>query len=121
MWAETSQNITLISRSYGGRGADGRMTIVEAAASALRATVNPITGEKTQTLPEGEKAEDWRRVLMRTQVFPPDDYSDPQRPGDILVIEGERYLVRDAQEYKRVIRHYEYRVRRLKPGEIGYV
>jgi hypothetical protein len=66
------------------------------------------------TLPEGERREKNLRMLTTAELNVADDEADI--PGDHVVVRGERYEVRDVQEYEKVIPHFEYRIRRLRPA-----
>ena len=114
-WNVGKQGVVVIPRSDAGeRGLDGRpVPVSEGLRYEIKATVNPIPGDVLLTLPEGERREKNLRMLTEAELNVADDYADI--PGDHVVVRGERYEVRDVQEYEKVIPHFEYRIRRLRP------
>lgn len=81
-----------------------------------RATLNPIPGEVLATLEEGERMGKQLRALSDDVALPAnDDYT--QTVGALVRYDGQVYEVRDRQPYPTVIPHYEYRLRRLLPGQ----
>lgn len=113
MWGFSDQTITLIRHTGGEYGLDGRWEQGTATETEIQATVNPVPGEILATLPEGERIGKQLRVLTRVRFEVPDEESEEQ--GDHLLIRGEYYEVRDRAQYDRVIPHFEYRVRKMRP------
>ena len=76
------------------------------------ATVDPITGWKVTTLPEGDR--DKRNLYLLSRDF---RLSGPnQEDGtavDLVVYQGEQYMVRDVMHFDTIMRHSEYRVMRV--------
>lgn len=114
-WGVGKQAITWVDRSGGAYGTDGAWTGETEVQAEIKATVNPIPGSVLLTLPEGERAEKNLRVLTTQEMATPDDYDDDS--GDHVIVRGERYEIRDVQVYEKVIPHFEYRVRRIRPIE----
>jgi hypothetical protein len=107
-----AEPITVIQRAPGTRDrlgtyTPGEETIIE----GVLATVNPVPGRVLETLPEGEREGDQRRVITKFELRSPNE--DTGYPGDHILYEGDRFEVRDVQVYRQVIPHLEVRVRRL--------
>lgn len=107
-----AEPITVILRSPGTRDRLGRYgDIVEEVVEGVMATVNPVPGRVLETLPEGEREGDQRRIITEFELRSPDE--DSGIPGDHIVYEGRRFEVRDVQVYRQVIPHLEVRARRI--------
>ena len=107
-----AETITVIRREPGTRDRLGRYTIgSEEVVEGVLATVNPVPGRVLETLPEGEREGDQRRVITEYELRAPDE--DLGIPGDHIIYEGRRYEVRDVQVYRQVIPHLEVRARRI--------
>lgn len=117
-WSVGKQEISVNERANGGREKFGLpSTPTETTIPGVKATVNPVPGDELQTLPESERAEKNLRVITEYELTTFDDYAGTL--ADHVVIRGERYEVRDVQIYEKVIPHYEYRVRRVRPELTG--
>ena len=114
-----SEKITVILRSDVVRDRRGRVQDVnEEVVEDVLATVNPVPGEVLETLPEGERSGDQRRVITEFELRPPDE--ETGHPGDHLMYRGTRYEVREVQPYRQVIPHLEIRARKIAPGDQRY-
>lgn len=108
-----AEPITVIKRSPGKRDRRGRYFVGPTETfEGILATVNPVPGRVMETLPEGERTGDQRRVIIDFDVKAPDE--DTGYPGDHIIYEGRTFEVRDVQIYRQVIPHLELRVRLLK-------
>lgn len=106
-----AESITVIRREAGYRDRRGRYFAGARTEQTILATVNPIPGRVLETLPEGEREGDQRRVITKFNLRATDE--DLGTLGDIVVYEGREFEVRDVQIYRKVIPHLEARVRRL--------
>ena len=107
-----AEPITVIKRAPGTRDRRGTYTAgAETVIEGVLATVNPVPGRVLETLPEGEREGDQRRVITEFELQSPNE--DTGYPGDHIIYEGDRFEVRDVQVYRQVIPHLEVRVRRL--------
>lgn len=114
-WSVGKQGpLTVTRRTGGSRGIDGRWDAGSETTFEIHATVNPIPGDVLRTLPEGEAVGKQLRVLTEAELNTADDYSGEE--GDRIEIRGELYEVRDVQIYEKVLPHFEYRVRRIRPN-----
>ena len=76
------------------------------------ATVDPITGWKLTTLPEGDR--DKRNLyLLSTDIELDVTNQETGTIGHLVVYRGEQYMVRDVMHFDRVLPHTEYRVCRV--------
>lgn len=105
-----NQKVTVVPRTTGSRDASGFYIAAEGTPVVIDATVNPIPGEELDRLPAGERQEINLRVITRYELNVPDATG---APGDLIIYEGEKYEVREAQRYRRVIPHVAARIRRL--------
>lgn len=113
-WGVGRQAVTVIRRDFAARGLDGRFEEGSPSTFAITGTVNPVPGDILNTLPEGERVEKQLRLLTDAELRTSDDYE--QTRGDLVIVRGEIYEVRDVAIYEKVIRHYEYRIRRVRPN-----
>lgn len=112
-WSVGVQTVTVTRYTGGSRVTDGYWDDGATSSFTIDATVNPVPGDVLLTLPEGERAEKQLRVLTETELYTYNEYDS--READHVTIRGEEYEVRDVQIYEKVIPHYEYRVRRIRP------
>lgn len=112
-WSVGIQSVTVTRYTGGSRGTDGRWDPGATSSFDIEATVNPVPGDVLLTLPEGERSEKQLRVLTETELYTPNDYDG--READRVTVRGEVYEVREVQIYEKVIPHFEYRVRRVRP------
>lgn len=113
-----AEPITVIRRNGGSVDKKGRISgIEEEVIEDVMATVNPIPGGVLETLPEGDRYGDQRRVITEFELR-----SSNERKGvlaDHIVYEGQRYEVREVQPYRQVIPYLGARVRAFNEEEYG--
>lgn len=111
-----AEPITVIQRAPGARNRLGQYIVgAETVTNGVLATVNPVPGKVLETLPQGEREGDQRRVITEFELRAPNETTG--YPGDHIIYEGDRFEVRDVQVYRQVIPHLEVRVRRINPAE----
>lgn len=70
---------------------------------APTASVQPLSGRNAQTLPEGERADEYREVWLVPDSparFVSVVSTDAQRGSDTLVIDGEVYEVTNSRDWR---------------------
>lgn len=113
------ERITVIQRGSGSRDKAGRYridpnSVVEI--ENVKGTINPVPGEVLETLPEGERQGNQRRLITKFEIRGPSEKTG--YPGDHIIWEGKRWEVRDVQTYRRVFPHLEARVREIDPNDV---
>lgn len=99
-----NQKIAILESAPPVRGADGRIQArVQTRFEDVDATINPITGDALNALPEAERNTKVIRVITEYELTEGDP--DAGTHASIVVYEGELYEVRKVQKYRRVIPH----------------
>ena len=111
------QSISVGRLSAGSRGADGRWVEGTTTVSAIKATVNPITGEELLALPEGERSGEQIKIITKFELRMTDETL--QQDGDIIKWEGKHFRVVNIRRYRKVIPHIEARAVRVRDSDLG--
>jgi hypothetical protein len=104
-------------RFTGTRGADGRyVNAIESATPDLPASVQGPEGNDLQTLPEGDRTKEVRKVYLDLDVRAADQHAVPAVPADQLVIDSVVYEVRKVWPWRpeSLIPHHKCLAVRLK-------
>lgn len=76
------------------------------------ANVDPITGWRLTTVPEGDRNKK-NLYLHSTDVELEQPDQEAGTLGHVVVYRGEQYMIRDVMHFDRVLSHTEYRVMRV--------
>jgi hypothetical protein len=99
-----AESITRVRYAAGTRGTDGRYVPGASTSSTIAASVQPATDEDLQTLPEGERTRQAKRVYTATELRCASQHSDWQ--SDRLTIDSVSYEVRRVDRERKVLPHY---------------
>lgn len=99
------RDVTRRRYAVGSRGGDGRWTAGASTDTTIRASVQPANGHDIQTLPEGERSKDTRKVYTETALRTTAQGDDLR--GDDLVIDGIVYEVRSVAREHSTLAHYK--------------
>jgi hypothetical protein len=99
-----SESITRVRYAVGTRGTDGRMVPGAATSTAIAASVQPASDEDMQSLPEGERRREGKRVYTVTELRTASQHAGTE--ADTLTIGGVSFQVRRVDRERSIIPHY---------------
>lgn len=99
-----TRTITRTRYAAGTWGSAGQFTAGASASTSIIAAVQGATDQDMQSLDEGERRREAKRVYTTTQLRTVDQHN--QTPADTLTIDGVVYQVRRVDIYSLVIPHY---------------
>ena len=108
---------TLSKTAYaaGTRGTDGRYVNGATTVTSITASVQPASGRDVETLTEGERQRDPKRIYTETELKPADP--NTEKRADTLVIDGSTYEVRSVKRERYLfLHHYKAIALRLQEG-----
>jgi hypothetical protein len=108
----------------GTRDGDGKFVPGAFVVATIQASVQPLTGEEAQILPEGERARTWLKAYTTSKLQPVDQHDG--EAGDRLVISetiadlfdvtAGVYEVRTVARQRKIIPHYRGFIVRVQEG-----
>lgn len=118
--AKFARKIT-VSRELPG-SYDVRGQFIKGAQSNLEitASVQPISARERELLPEGTRIKEIFKLYTTTELLPP--RGTPPVGGDVVTINGQKYLVTSCQDYSthqspsNAIRYYKAQAERIEEG-----
>lgn len=87
------------------RGNDGRTTFSVDSERTIYASVQPLSDEERQALPEGVRSRVEKRIYTKSEVKTADQNTG--QPADIIVIDGEEFVAVQVKHWRRLLAHYE--------------
>ena len=90
----------------------GAAVVGEPLTCQIMASVQPLNGNDLELLPEGDRAEDSRRLYTASEVRTADQHCG--RPADQIIIDGKTYKVIEVKRQRSVIPHYRVLCVRLR-------
>lgn len=88
-------------RFTGTRGPDGRyVSAIDSVVADLPASVQGPEGNDLQTLEEGDRTKEVRKVYVDVEVRAADQRASPPTPADQLIIDGATYEVRKVWPWR---------------------
>jgi hypothetical protein len=113
-----AETITHRRFAAGSRGTDGRHTPGASVDTSISASVQVLSGREVDTLEEGERSKDWRKIYVDDSVAlrPVDQHASPPEVADQVVVDSIVYEVRRVDDWRASspIPHRRAFVRRLK-------
>lgn len=106
--------ITLRRAAAGSRDATGAYVPGTTSTTTIKASVQPLTGKDTNSLPEGERHKDWLKLYTRSELRPVNQHTGAA--GDRVEVDGITYEVRAVKRYRTVCPHYRADVVRIQEG-----
>ena len=98
-----TDTITRVRRAA-GTTTGGRYTAGAETTSSIAASVQYLSGIELQTLPEGERSFDWRRLTVAPGTLRAPSQHDGSE-GDLVEIDAIRYQVRHVDNARFLIPH----------------
>lgn len=99
-----AEAITRVRYAAGTRGTDGRMVPGAATSTTIQASVQPATDEDMQSLPEGERRREGKRVYTTSELRTASQYAGTE--ADTLTIGGASFQVRRVDRERLILPHY---------------
>lgn len=93
---------TIIRRRFaaGSRGTDGRYVPGAATDTPIRASVQPLRGVDLQTLEEGDRQRDPKRVYTDSDLRTTNQHATPKTKADHVIIDSVVYQVRTVDTWR---------------------
>ena len=114
-----AETITRRRFAAGSRGADGRYVPGPPTETPIRASVQPLTGADLQTLEEGDRQRDPKRVYTDSDLRTTNQHVTPKTKADHVIIDSVVYQVRTVDTWRSTspIPHVKAIVLRLQEAD----
>lgn len=96
-----------VTRQAEGEWVLGRWEAGDGTPLSIDASVQPMTGELAEELPEGIDISDTRVIYTGSQLFPPKDPESADGAGaDRIDIDGQVFRIYKVEHFKVISNHY---------------